>query len=99
MPFSATFKPRPFNTRKERRRSEKARRIDVRRAQNGDREIPLTQRKTITTVGKSYCRWPFGDPQRDDFYLCGAPVDGDNSYCPHHMEMAYTPPSKPKRIG
>ena len=52
-------------------------------------DIPISQRQTICTVERLHCRWPIGDPQKSDFYLCGAAIGGKGSYCPHHTQMAY----------
>jgi len=35
------------------------------------------------------CRWPYGDPQKPDFYFCGAVVAADRPYCPTHSKMAF----------
>ena len=35
--------------------------------------IPLAQRKTMTTLLPTDCRWPIGDPQLDGFHFCGKP--------------------------
>ena len=65
----------------------------------GALHIPVAQRKTIATLERSHCRWPIGDPQQHDFYLCGAKTNADDSYCAHHRQVAYTPASKTKRFA
>ena len=33
------------------------------------------------------CRYPFGDPQEDDFYFCGQPRQNGQSYCAYHYAV------------
>lgn len=37
------------------------------------------------------CRWPFGDPQSDEFRFCGDTKLEGRSYCAGHCRMAYIP--------
>lgn len=37
------------------------------------------------------CRWPHGDPLREDFRYCGKQQAVDRSYCPYHTRIAYEP--------
>ena len=37
------------------------------------------------------CRWPFGDPQRDNFFFCGFPeanMAAGQAYCRYHTQRA-----------
>jgi GcrA cell cycle regulator len=65
----------------------------------GADHIPVKQRQTILTVGLSSCRWPIGDPQQSGFYLCGAKAVAQHSYCARHMQIAYVPASKIRRVA
>ena len=38
-----------------------------------DLVIAPNERKTLETIAGDECRWPYGDPLRPDFYLCGKP--------------------------
>jgi GcrA cell cycle regulator len=69
------------------------------RQPDGADHIPVKQRQTILTVGVSSCRWPIGDPQQSGFYLCGAKAVAQHSYCARHMQIAYVPASRPRRIA
>ena len=69
------------------------------RQPDGSQHIPLAQRQSIITVGRSCCRWPIGDPQHNSFYLCGARTDDGHSYCARHMLLAYVPASRSKRAA
>lgn len=54
-----------------------------------DLPIPLHQRKTISTLTPTCCRWPVGDPQAADFHFCGATKPPGLSYCQTHAQRAY----------
>lgn len=54
-------------------------------------EIPLEERKYITTLTESCCRWPIGDPTHDDFHFCGKGKVGGMPYCEFHAHKAYQP--------
>ena len=51
-------------------------------------EIPLEERKYITTLTESCCRWPIGDPTHDDFHFCGKNKVGGMPYCEFHAHKA-----------
>lgn len=99
MPSDLTVKRRSIVAKKERRRPNLEILAASDRQPDGDNRIPVAQRKTISTVGQSNCRWPIGDPKRSNFYLCGATTRGTDSCCPHHMEIAYVPGSNSKRAA
>ena len=47
------------------------------------------------------CRWPLGDPAKEDFRFCGRQTrqiadGGSRVYCDKHHEIAHTKP-RPKR--
>lgn len=65
----------------------------------GADHIPVKQRRTILTVELSSCRWPIGDPQQIGFYLCGAKTSAQHSYCARHMQIAYVPAAKIRRVA
>ena len=50
---------------------------------------------TILTIGDRMCRWPIGDPQSDDFTLCGAYAHEGRVYCCAHHRRAVDP-NQPK---
>ena len=99
MPSDLTAKRRTIVTRQGRRRPNFTALAASDRHPNGDDRIPLAQRKTIATVVRFNCRWPYGDPKRGNFYLCGAPAHDDESYCAYHMEIAYISAPNPKRAA
>lgn len=52
---------------------------------------------TIMELRECMCRWPIGDPGRDDFRFCGARSNSGNSYCEHHSALAYQPSNDRRR--
>lgn len=54
---------------------------------------------TVATLKGNMCRWPIGDPARDDFHFCGQPAaQAGKSYCAYHAHLAFQPAQrKPDR--
>jgi len=48
----------------------------------------------LIDLASSMCKWPFGDPQEDDFTFCGLEIHPGTPYCPEHAIMAYQKSSK-----
>ena len=42
------------------------------------------------------CRWPFGDPDTDDFYFCGKKNIPTKPYCDEHCAQAYLNGKNPR---
>jgi GcrA cell cycle regulator len=55
------------------------------------------QRVTIMELKDCMCRWPLGDPSRQEFRFCGAKSPAGASYCDHHARMAYQSVSDRRR--
>ncbi len=53
--------------------------------------IPMSERVTIMELRETMCRWPIGDPGREDFRFCGAKSQVGVPYCQHHSAIAYQP--------
>ena len=53
--------------------------------------IPMSERVTIMELREQMCRWPLGDPGRDDFRFCGGRIAPGGPYCTHHAQIAYQP--------
>lgn len=49
---------------------------------------PVEGRESILSVRRFDCRWPYGDPRKPGFRLCGHTVDR-GAYCAAHAEVAY----------
>jgi GcrA cell cycle regulator len=54
-----------------------------------DNIIPFDQRLALLELRESTCRWPVGDPQKNDFYFCGGRANLGTPYCAVHGKMAY----------
>ena len=59
--------------------------------------IPEKERKYITTLTDSCCRWPIGDPQHADFHFCGKGKVTGLPYCEFHARRAFQPPQARRR--
>ncbi|MDQ0392573.1 GcrA family cell cycle regulator [Labrys monachus] len=53
--------------------------------------VPMSERVTIMELREHMCRWPLGDPGREDFRFCGSRVGVQGPYCSHHAAIAYQP--------
>ena len=42
-----------------------------------------------TNIHQKTCQWPFGEPNKHNFYLCGDKVTAGKPYCQKHCNMAY----------
>ncbi len=49
-------------------------------------------RVTIVQLTDKTCRWPIGDPMREDFCFCGHTPKEDKPYCEFHCGVAYQAP-------
>ena len=52
-----------------------------------DKAIPQEQRLTLLQLNGHTCKWPVGEPDKPDFFFCGAWTD--HTYCKHHAMRAY----------
>ena len=46
---------------------------------------------TILTIREHMCKWPIGDPSKDNFRFCGRKTDPSTPYCDAHSAVAYQP--------
>ena len=60
-------------------------------------EPMVCERVTILDLRECMCRWPLGDPGREDFRFCGTRTNPGAPYCQHHMARAYQPPNERRR--
>ncbi|GGE92902.1 GcrA cell cycle regulator [Stappia taiwanensis] len=59
--------------------------------------VPIAKRATILTLTERTCKWPIGDPTKEDFYFCGHPSNPGVPYCAYHCRVAYQPASDRRR--
>jgi len=50
---------------------------------------------TLLAITERMCKWPFGDPKKNDFHFCGRVIDVSMIYCAEHRAIAYSPAKKP----
>lgn len=43
----------------------------------------------VIQLTSQMCRWPFGNPDEDDFHFCGKAVTQGKPYCEEHCAIAY----------
>ncbi len=55
------------------------------------RAAPKKQKRItdIIELTAHLCRWPFGNPDEEDFYFCGKAVTPGKPYCQEHSDIAY----------
>lgn len=53
--------------------------------------VPLAKRLALTELTERTCKWPMGDPLKDDFHFCGAESPDNSPYCKYHGRLAYQP--------
>ena len=46
---------------------------------------------TVATLRGNMCKWPIGDPAKDDFHFCGQSAPGGKPYCAYHAHIAFQP--------
>ncbi|MGV8938352.1 MAG: GcrA family cell cycle regulator [Allorhizobium sp.] len=61
--------------------------------------VPILKRLALTDLTERTCKWPVGDPMKDDFYFCGCESPDASPYCTYHAKMAYQPVSDRRRAA
>lgn len=51
----------------------------------------------LEDLKSNQCRYPYGDPQDDNFAFCGKPTIKDKSFCEKCYAVVYQPPKKGKK--
>jgi GcrA cell cycle regulator len=54
-------------------------------------DIPRRQGLAFMQLTRRTCRWPIGDPRKEDFCFCGATSVRGRPYCELHCRIAYAP--------
>jgi GcrA cell cycle regulator len=60
--------------------------------------VPISKRLTIEMLTERTCKWPIGDPGKDDFHFCGNESLDGIPYCEYHSGVAYQTPDPRRRI-
>ncbi|KAA0699409.1 GcrA cell cycle regulator [Neorhizobium sp. P12A] len=61
--------------------------------------VPISRRLGLTELTERTCKWPVGDPLKDDFYFCGCESPDSSPYCTYHQRLAYQPVNDRRRAA
>ncbi|WP_105370538.1 GcrA family cell cycle regulator [Neorhizobium huautlense] len=53
--------------------------------------VPISRRLALTELTERTCKWPVGDPLKEDFHFCGCESPDSSPYCSYHARLAYQP--------
>ena len=53
--------------------------------------VPISRQLALTDLTERTCKWPVGDPLKDDFHFCGCESPDTSPYCNYHARLAYQP--------
>ncbi|MBA3042513.1 MAG: GcrA family cell cycle regulator [Alphaproteobacteria bacterium] len=53
--------------------------------------LPISRKLALTELTERTCKWPIGDPMKDDFHFCGCESADTSPYCSYHAKLAYQP--------
>ncbi|MDX3926533.1 MAG: GcrA family cell cycle regulator [Shinella sp.] len=59
--------------------------------------VPMSRRLELTQLTERTCKWPIGDPLKDDFHFCGNESPDTSPYCSYHQRLAYQPSAERRR--
>lgn len=61
--------------------------------------VPISRRLGLTELTERTCKWPVGDPMKDDFHFCGNDSPESSPYCAYHARLAYQPSAERRRAA
>ncbi len=61
--------------------------------------VPISRQLALTDLTERTCKWPVGDPLKDDFYFCGCESPDSSPYCSYHARLAYQPVHDRRRVA
>jgi GcrA cell cycle regulator len=64
---------------------------------NGSVVVPMSRRLVLTQLTDRTCKWPIGDPMKDEFHFCGNDSPDSSPYCTFHAKLAYQPSAERRR--
>lgn len=59
--------------------------------------VPIFRRVSLIRLTERTCKWPLGDPLKDDFCFCGNDAPENSPYCTFHQKLAYQPSADRRR--
>ncbi|MDB5522271.1 MAG: hypothetical protein JWM58_34 [Rhizobium sp.] len=60
--------------------------------------VPIFKRVPLIRLTERTCKWPLGDPLKDDFCFCGNDSPDTSPYCAFHQKLAYQPSAERRRM-
>ncbi|MCX8995881.1 GcrA family cell cycle regulator [Rhizobiaceae bacterium BDR2-2] len=60
--------------------------------------VPISRRLALTELTERTCKWPVGDPLKDDFHFCGCDANEASPYCNFHRKLAYQPVTERRKM-
>jgi GcrA cell cycle regulator len=61
--------------------------------------VPISRQLSLTDLTERTCKWPVGDPLKDDFHFCGCESPDASPYCNYHARLAYQPAHDRRRAA
>jgi GcrA cell cycle regulator len=68
-------------------------------APKGNVVVPISKQLALTDLTERTCKWPVGDPLKDDFHFCGCESPDASPYCAYHARLAYQPVHERRRAA
>ena len=65
---------------------------------NTNAASPSSRRLALTQLTDRTCKWPIGDPMKDEFHFCGNDAPDTSPYCTFHARLAYQPSAERRRM-
>ncbi len=59
--------------------------------------VPMSRRLVLTQLTDRTCKWPIGDPMKEEFHFCGNDSPEAAPYCAFHAKLAYQPSGERRR--
>ena len=59
--------------------------------------VPMSRKLGLTQLTDRTCKWPIGDPMKDEFHFCGNDSPDTSPYCTFHAKLAYQPSAERRR--
>ena len=59
--------------------------------------VPISRRLELTQLTERTCKWPIGDPLKEEFHFCGNDSPEASPYCTFHARLAYQPSGERRR--
>ncbi|QRM54097.1 GcrA family cell cycle regulator [Sinorhizobium sp. BG8] len=63
----------------------------------GNVVVPMSRRLELTELTERTCKWPIGDPLKEEFHFCGNDSPDNSPYCNYHQRLAYQPSADRRR--